>query len=62
MRQISFFIFFIATVVAYESSWAGGQVGAAVTELRHKHGNARSKQHLQPTLQLMTTPNGSVTH
>ena len=42
--------------MACGSSQARGQIGAVAASLRHSHSNARSELHLQPTPQLMTTP------
>ena len=42
--------------MAYGSSQARGQTGAAAAGLHHTHSNARSEQHLQPTPQLKATP------
>ena len=39
----------------YVGSQTRGPIGAAAPGLRQSHGNARSKLHLQPTLQLMET-------
>ena len=41
--------------MAYGSSWARGQTGAAAAGLRHSYSNAGSKPYLQPTLQLEAT-------
>ena len=46
----------MATPVACGSSQARGRIGAAAVGLRHSHSNTRSEPHLQPTLQLATTP------
>ena len=46
-RWFWFFFFFFGFL---------GQIRAAVAGLRHSHSNARSEQHLQPTSQLMATP------
>ena len=53
-----FFSFFVswAAPVAYESSQAWDQIGAAAAGLCHNHSNAISEPHLQPTSQLMATP------
>ena len=40
--------------MAYGGSQARGLIGAAAASLRHSH--ARSEPHMQPTPQLMTTP------
>ena len=48
------FLFFRATPVAYGSSQARGQIGAAAAGLDHSH--MESELHLQPTRQCMATP------
>ena len=45
------------TPKAYGGSQARGQIGAVAASLCHSHSNSRSKPHLQPTPQLMTTLN-----
>ena len=50
-----FICIFRATYVAYGSSQAKGQIGAVAAGLHQSHGNAGSKPHLWPTLQLMAT-------
>ena len=45
-----------ATLVAYGSSQARGQIGAIAAGLRQSHINAGSEPRLQPTLQLTATP------
>ena len=42
---------FRAAPVAYGSSWARGQIGAAAASLHHSHSNTRSEPCLQPTPQ-----------
>ena len=43
--------------MAYGSSQARGQAGATAADLHHSYSNLRSKLCLQPTPQLMATPN-----
>ena len=50
------FAFSRATSTAYGESQARGQIGAIATGLHQSHTNAGSKPHLQPTPQLMATP------
>ena len=52
-----FFIFFLfrATCAAHGSSQTRGRMGAVAAGLHHSQSNARSKLHLQPTLQLAAT-------
>ena len=50
------FFFFKATLAAYGSSQARGQIRAAASGLHHSHSNARSEPHLKPTPQLVATP------
>ena len=45
-----------ATSAAYGGSQARGRIRAVAADLRHSHSNARSKLRLQPTPQLMATP------
>ena len=52
----SFFLLFRAPPEAYGSSQARGRIGDTAASLRHRHSNARSKPHLQPTPQLIATP------
>ena len=47
---------FRATPMAYGSSWARVQIGAAAAGLHNIHGNTRSEQHLWFTPQLAATP------
>ena len=51
-----FFCLFMAGLVAYGGSQARDLIGAVAASLRHSHSNARSKPSLQPTPQLMATP------
>ena len=46
------FFFFRATLSAYASSQARGQIEAAAASLCHSHSNTGSELGLQPTLQL----------
>jgi len=48
------YLLFRATSVAYGGSQARGQIGAVAAG--HNHSNTRSEPHLQPTPQLMATP------
>ena len=48
--------YFRATHVAYGSSQARGQIGAAVVRLYHSHSKVGFEPHLQPTPQLMAMP------
>ena len=50
------FLLFMAIPVAYGSSQARGQIGAAAASLHHSHSNARSELHLRPAPQLMAMP------
>ena len=45
-----------ASPMAYGRSQARSQIGAVATGLRHSHSNVRSKPGLQPTPQLIATP------
>ena len=40
-------------MAAYGSSWARGQIEAAVAGLLHSHNSVESELHLQPMLQLV---------
>ena len=56
-----FFFFFLlllfrATLSAHGGSQARGRIRAVVAGLHHSHSKAESKLHLQPTPQLVTTP------
>ena len=42
--------------MAYGGSQARGLIGAVAAGLHQSHSNARSELHLQPTPQLMATP------
>ena len=50
------FAFSRAASAAYGGSQARGPVGVVAAGLHHSHSNAGSKLHLQPTPQLMATP------
>ena len=47
---------FRAAPMAHGGTQARGLIGAVAASLHHSHSNARSKPHLQPTLQLTATP------
>ena len=49
-------LLFRATPAAYGSSQARDQIGATAASLHHSHSNMGSEPHLQPTPQLMATP------
>ena len=51
-----FFSLFRAAPAAYGGSKVRGPIGATATGLRHSHSNVGSKPRLQPTPQLMATP------
>ena len=51
-----FFLLFMATPAAYESSQAKGLIGAAAAGLHHSHSNLGSESCLQRRPQLMATP------
>ena len=53
---VCLFVFFRAAHAAYGGSQARGPIGATAAGLYHSHSNAGSKPHLQPTPQLMATP------
>ena len=50
------FVFSRAAPVAYGGFQARGPIGAIAAGLYHSHSNIRSEPHLQPTPQLMATP------
>ena len=52
----SFLPFSRAAPTAYGGSQARGRIGAVASGLRQSHNNAGSKPRLQPTPQLMATP------
>ena len=49
-------VFFRAAPVAYGGSQAMGLIRATAAGLHHSHSNIRSKLRLQPTPQLIATP------
>ena len=51
-----FLLFLWAALMAYGGSQARGPIGAVATGLRQSHSNAGSQPCLQPTPQLMATP------
>ena len=51
-----FFSYFFGPTTAYEISQARGRITAIAASLRHNHTNVGSKPCLQPTPQLMATP------
>ena len=51
-----FFLLFRAAHVAYGGSQTRGPIGATATGLCQNHSNVGSEPHLQPTPQLMATP------
>ena len=53
---VCLFVFSRATPAAYGGSQARGLIGAVATGPCYSHSNARSKPLLQPTPQLMATP------
>ena len=50
------FAFSTAAPTTYGGFQAKGPVGAVATSIHQSHSNAESKPHLQPTPQLMATP------
>ena len=54
---IIIFVFSRAAPTAYGGSQARGLIRAVAASLRQSHSNARSEPRLQPTPQLMATPN-----
>ena len=50
-----FFFFFMAASMAYGSSQARGQTGAASVGLHHSQSNTGTKQHPRPTPQVVAT-------
>ena len=59
---LAFFFFFPwATPTAYGSSQTRDGIRAEAASVHHSHSNARSELPLQPTLQLMATPDPSPT-
>ena len=51
-----FFCLLRAAPAAHGGSQARGPIGAVAAGLHHSHSNAESEPHLQPTPQLMATP------
>ena len=51
-----FFFAFRAVPLAYGGSQARGPIGAVAAGLRYNYSNAESEPRLQPTPQLMATP------
>ena len=51
-----FFLIFKAVHMAYESSWARGQIGAAAAGLHHSQRDTRPEPHLQPMPELIAMP------
>ena len=49
-------LIFRATTAAYGCSQARGQIRAIAASLLHSHSNTGSESHLQPTPQLMASP------
>ena len=56
LKDFFFFLLFSATGMAYGSSWARGPIGATAAGLHHSQSNAESEPSLQPTPQLLATP------
>ena len=59
MTWMNFFVplgLFRATLTAYGSSQAKGQIRAVAAGLRHSHSNVGTEPCLRPTSQLMATP------
>ena len=54
-------IFFCATLTAYGSSQARGQIRAVAASLHHSHSNMGSELHLRPIPQLTATPDPQTT-
>ena len=59
--DLSLFFVFWASPEAYGGSQARGPNGAPAAGLCHSYSNTRSKLHLQPTPQLMATPDPYLT-
>ena len=51
-----FFFLFRAKPTTHGGSQARKLIGAVATGLHHSHSNTKSQPHLQPTPQLMATP------
>ena len=56
-----FLLFFWTASAAYGGSQARGLIGAVAASLHHSHSNARFKPHLQPTPELVATPDPQTT-
>ena len=56
-----FFLLFRATLAAYGSSQARGQIEATAAGLYHSHSNARSEPSLRTTPQLTAMPDPPLT-
>ena len=54
--NLFYFFLFTATPVAYGSSWASSQIGAAAAGLHPSLSNTGSELHLRPVLQLVAMP------
>ena len=50
------FCYFLGCSTAYGVSQARGRIGAVATGLRQSHSSVGSEPHLQPTPQLIATP------
>ena len=46
---------FTFVLVAYENSWARGQIGVAAASPHHSHSNDRPEPSVQPILKLVAT-------
>ena len=57
-----FFLFTAAALVAYGSSQAKGQIGAAAVGLQYSHGNIRWEPHLQPISACSNSESGQVSN
>ena len=53
---VVFILLFRAAPMAHGGSQARSPIGATATGLHYNHSNARSQPRLQPTPQLMATP------
>ena len=54
--NVFIYLLFRAAPTAYGGSQARGQMGATTASLHHSHSNTGSEPRLQPTAQLMVTP------
>ena len=61
MYLLIYLFILMAAPSAHGKSRAGGRILAAAAGLHHSHSNARFKPHLQPTPQLVATPDTSPT-